>query len=35
MYPELTEAAQRYVVGSIERFFASQRRSSQGTERAA
>jgi dTDP-4-amino-4,6-dideoxygalactose transaminase len=36
MYPELTEAAQRHVVTSIQRFFASQRQvSSQGTERAA
>ncbi|MDR3637896.1 MAG: DegT/DnrJ/EryC1/StrS family aminotransferase [Isosphaeraceae bacterium] len=35
MYPELTEDAQRHVVGAIERFFASQRYSTKGTERAA
>ena len=35
LYPELTEDAQRHVVGSIQRFFASRRHSSQGTERAA
>jgi len=35
MYPELTEDAQRHVVGSIQRFFANQRHTVTGTERAA
>lgn len=35
MYPELSEAAQRHVVGSIQNFFAQQRQATTGTERAA